>query len=548
MINPFKTGIRKLFFRTLFLLTLWIPCPLHAGSEIDENLQAATNALKQNAYETAIALFNKVLEKSDLSKKQLEEAWIGQCTSHYRLGLSSNSRQELQSATEACTNAIQKGITSSWIYLTRGNAFLAIGDLHRAVEDLTTLVAQDPKNALAFQSRGLARAQQGRQDLALEDFTSAIRIQPDNPWTYFSRGKLYASDSLFDKAIDDYSAFIRFKSDYEPIYLERGKTRMLVGQYQQAIGDFYQSLDLKPENNAISYGFRGMSLFLMSRYSEAVTDFKKVLDTHPQDIEMHLWLYTAQRRAGESDQGMLKKVSAENASSGWPGVLLRYMQGKAKREEVLSAISQTQDRKKRQLLENQAVYFMGQEALIRGQQQEADELFKKLLRDDNRQFIYYAAGLQELKHLDTANMAPFPRKEASSDTPLLVPNQPSDPSAENIEKQEELLSTPFEAGEIMPSPVANNKEIPSIKIANQGQSGFVFKVASFQDRTNAHLTFKEIENLNLPVFIEETQIQGKTYQRVWVGPFPDEATADKARLKVIAAIPNRTPTRVIHHP
>jgi tetratricopeptide (TPR) repeat protein len=67
-------------------------------------------------------------------------------------------------------------------YLTRGNARQDQGDLEGAIADYDQAIASHPGNAGAYLSRGLAYIEIGERDKALADLLMVPELSPDPSW------------------------------------------------------------------------------------------------------------------------------------------------------------------------------------------------------------------------------------------------------------------------------------------------------------------------------------------------------------------------------
>src|SRR5262245_2310546 len=74
-------------------------------------------------------------------------------------------------------------------YVERGAAWLAKGELERAITDFELAIASDPNLAYGYNSRGVARWRLKDYERAVADFTSAIQLDPRFAEAYVNRGK-----------------------------------------------------------------------------------------------------------------------------------------------------------------------------------------------------------------------------------------------------------------------------------------------------------------------------------------------------------------------
>ncbi len=91
--------------------------------------------------------------------------------------------------------------------------------------------------------------------------------------------------------------------------------------------------------------------------------------------------------------------------------------------------------------------------------------------------------------------------------------------------------------------VSETAEPPPAKVATtqppqiaEGLSAWVVQVGSFSKRQNADNVAQELQGKKFPAFVEEKELDGKTYYRVLVGPETDRAEAGKLWEKVKPAL------------
>ncbi|MBF0296533.1 MAG: SPOR domain-containing protein [Magnetococcales bacterium] len=88
--------------------------------------------------------------------------------------------------------------------------------------------------------------------------------------------------------------------------------------------------------------------------------------------------------------------------------------------------------------------------------------------------------------------------------------------------------TQSEAAPAPAPPAAPAAQPAPVKVATTPGREFVFKMGSYQERSNAEGLIRKLADLALPMYTEEIEIGGRVFHRVWVGPFADEAAARDA--------------------
>lgn len=375
-------SVRRLAWPVVIVACL-VTTPGWAGGVIDEALQSGAKALGRESLDEAAQKFGQAIDADGASREQLAAAYEGRCAARYKKSLVLADMALTREAIVDCNKAVANKSDHQRAYRLRGTAHLTAGETQLSLEDFNVALALDSRDHLTLQNRGLALARLGRTEKAIADFDRAIEIKPDHFWSYYNRGRLYSAQGRNEAAIEDYSAFIRFRRDYEPVYLHRGKSWMATGAYQQALVDFYESLRLKPENNGEASFFRGISLYLLERFDEAMVDFEEVRRQDDGDAINAMWLYLARERQGKSGREAFAGVRNLKEDAEWPGIMVSYMMGRSRAEQVLSAARKSEGEGHTGEIENMAIFIMGELAVLKQQSDQGKEWFARLLRKDS---------------------------------------------------------------------------------------------------------------------------------------------------------------------
>lgn len=98
-------------------------------------------------------------------------------------------------------------------YEKEKNFNLALGEYDKAIE-------LNPKNALAYSARSNVYWQMGDLDKAIEDLSMSIQLYPNAP-TYMMRAHRYEKKGEIEKAILDYSKVLEIEPGFSKIALPR---------------------------------------------------------------------------------------------------------------------------------------------------------------------------------------------------------------------------------------------------------------------------------------------------------------------------------------
>lgn len=142
-----------------------------------------------------------------------------------------NGAKPLQQV-DACTAAIKSGKLKKQqlpdFYATRGAAYMASGNVPKALADLNTALGMAPNGAAFFQ-RGMIYIAQNKADLAKADFTKAIQLKPDFGPSYMFRGILLFRSGDMLAAIADFTGALARTQKYPEALYARGVARKKSG-------------------------------------------------------------------------------------------------------------------------------------------------------------------------------------------------------------------------------------------------------------------------------------------------------------------------------
>jgi tetratricopeptide (TPR) repeat protein len=98
-----------------------------------------------------------------------------------------------------------------------------------AIEQLTKLLAEDPKNAASYLNRAISKSALEDYEGAMKDFEAAAAITPNMPEIYYNRANVLFDTKRYVEAIAGYSDAIDKNKDYTQAYLNRALAKRAVG-------------------------------------------------------------------------------------------------------------------------------------------------------------------------------------------------------------------------------------------------------------------------------------------------------------------------------
>lgn len=158
-------------------------------------------------------------------------------------------------------------------------------------------------------------------------------------------------------------------------------------QVYMQIADYQRALELldgvlagaaTPADRRAALFFRGQANFNLGHYANAAADFDASLEgrtTFRARLPPMLWRYASQVRAGRDGRAALAREVGTESLQEWPAPIARYLLGKGTAGE-LEVAAETDDAAKRANGKCPSAFFLGIEALRRGDRQRAREQFQ----------------------------------------------------------------------------------------------------------------------------------------------------------------------------
>ena len=166
--------------------------------------------------------------------------------------------------------------SSASIYFHRSECYNEIGNMNRAVADITKYIEMgDGKDYFGLISRADYYREGGQYEAAIADFTKGIELEPTDAYAYYKRGWCYELMGDDDAAMKDYHAGIDVDKKYPYIFLMRGELYLKRGEREQANADFEEIL--RQDTVAKSGSCRQYALHFLGREAEALEWMDKII-------------------------------------------------------------------------------------------------------------------------------------------------------------------------------------------------------------------------------------------------------------------------------
>jgi PQQ-dependent catabolism-associated CXXCW motif protein len=233
------------------------------------------------------------------------------------------------------------------VYANRGSAYLAKGELAKALADYDAAVNLNPKDWETYANRGRAYVENGEIDRALGDFNVAIGLNPLHWKGYLGRGRVYFYKGDYNRALAEYDEAIRLDSSSSDAYADRAALHVRRGDFEIAITDAKQAISLDPKwpdphailaytfakmgdfgraqseideafrlgsKNTSAFLYRGEIYLLKGEPQLALKDFEDVLALHPHSVFANAGRNAAQLALGAPIAQPLTAMRPESPS------------------------------------------------------------------------------------------------------------------------------------------------------------------------------------------------------------------------------------------
>jgi tetratricopeptide (TPR) repeat protein len=164
------------------------------------------------------------------------------------------------------------------------------------------------------------------------------------------------------------------------LVIAQAQVYMQIADYQRALGLLDEALagSTTPADRRTALFYRGHAAFNLGQYAQAADDFDATLagrTTPKSRLGPLLWRYASQVRARRDARGLLAKDLGNENLSEWPGPIARFLLGKMPVGE-LEVAAEADENAKRSNGKCPAAFFIGVDALRRGDRQRAREQFQ----------------------------------------------------------------------------------------------------------------------------------------------------------------------------
>lgn len=259
-----------------------------------------------------------------------------------------------------------------------GNGGATLDSLNKILS-ASQLSAFDRSIYLSIRAFQLARL--GREADSQKDIAEMGRVLPGD-WQVVLSSTMPGLAGGGDRAaaLRTLDSALQRKPGDPSLTIAQAQVYMQIADFPRALGLLDAALAgaQTPGERRSALFFRGIAHFNLGNYAQAADDFDATLAGRPNFKTKQaplLWRYAAQVRARrDARTALARDVGAESLNE-WPGPILRFLLGKGSAGE-LEVAAESDDGAKRSNGKCPAAFFIGIDAVRRGDKQRAREQFQ----------------------------------------------------------------------------------------------------------------------------------------------------------------------------
>ena len=131
--------------------------------------------------------------------------------------------------------------------LLRAEALVQMQQYKEAMEDIDTILAQDPEDESAILLRGKIEEATGDKEKAESSYQKVTELNPFNEQAFLYLGQLYITQNKLAEAIELFTEATELNPNFAEAYHERGRAKLLNGDKEGSAEDMKKGLELNPK-------------------------------------------------------------------------------------------------------------------------------------------------------------------------------------------------------------------------------------------------------------------------------------------------------------
>lgn len=248
-------------------------------------------------YPTAAAFNNRGLahwqlgETDEAARDFASALQLNQGDVHAWLNLANlkSTLKQYDAAINSFNHVIDNGNQSANIYISRGNAYLAKGDVRNALLDYEAAIARAPFDSRAHYGNAVALYDSGDLNGAKTEFSVVLRLAPNDLNSMRGLAIVLRDQHKYPESIGAYTSAIKMQPRDALLFSGRAESYREVGDWTHTISDYSEAIALQP-NDEILRRLRGLAYDHQGDYNNAIADFVEATRLAPNSARGYsLW-------------------------------------------------------------------------------------------------------------------------------------------------------------------------------------------------------------------------------------------------------------------
>ncbi len=214
-----------------------------ADESAEELHESAVQALKNNNYELAVSLLQRVVKLEPKDKMAWDEL---------------------------------------------GRAYLALNQNEQAIDAFKKQIEVDAYHEYAYNDLGVAYQRQLKYDEAIQQFKKQIEINPLDPLAHASLGQVYVAQKKFPEAVPELEKAVTIQTNNPVLLISLGQSYIATNQTDKGMAQFEKAISVSPSpltwnNIAYSLAEQDVQLDRADKYADAAIN---AMQTQLRDVRL----------------------------------------------------------------------------------------------------------------------------------------------------------------------------------------------------------------------------------------------------------------------
>lgn len=225
----------------------------------------------------------KMFTKAVSISPEYSDAFAGLCDTLLLQYSADHGNYRFTDAEQACQRAQTLDKTSSAVYISLGNLYLASGQFALAEREFNNALLLKPNAVDAHLGLAETLKTEGKYALAKKTLATAIELEPNNWAATMAMGRYLFDVGRVDASIHYFERINDLMPESNAAANNLGSAYFTLGQFEEAAAAWEKALLGTPM--AAVYANLGSSYFFLGRYDDAAENYKKALELAPESFE-----------------------------------------------------------------------------------------------------------------------------------------------------------------------------------------------------------------------------------------------------------------------